>query len=147
HTLTSRGNLQVSGLQLASWWPYVLEQLPLHLQQGSLQLNGNYQLQLDPQLQLQLNGLNLQLDNLALSDADQNSLLELARLQISQAGMDLAAQQLSVAQISLQELHAPLLIDAQGRLNWEKIAPPANTEKPAHLAPTQDSNDGFKLAD
>ena len=147
HTLTSRGQLQVSGLQLASWWPYVLEQLPLHLQQGSLQLNGNYQLQLDPQLQLQLNGLNLQLDNLALSDADQNSLLELARLQISQAGMDLAAQQLSVAQISLQELHAPLLIDAQGRLNWEKIAPPANTEKPAHLEPTQDSNDGFKLAD
>ena len=40
-----------------------------------------------PDLQLQVNGLDLQLDNLSLSDADTQQLLGLARLQIGQAGM------------------------------------------------------------
>lgn len=143
--LTSSGSLQATGVELASWWPYVLEQLPLHLQQGSLQLNGNYQLQLAPDLQLQVNGLDLQLDNLSLSDADTQQLLGLARLQIGQAGMDLAAQRVSVTEMSLLQLKAPLLIDAQGRLNWEKVAPPARANK----APPSEkgTSKGFKLAD
>lgn len=141
--LTSNGNLQATGVELASWWPYVLEQLPLHLQQGSLQLASNYRLQLDPELQLQIAGLQLQLDNLSLSDADKNQLLELARLQVSQTGMDLAEQRVSLGEVNLQQLKAPLLIDKQGQLNWEKIAPPANPNE----APAPVSDADFKLAD
>ncbi len=141
--LTSNGSLQATGVELASWWPYVLEQLPLHLQQGSLQLASNYRLGLDPELQLQIDGLELQLDNLSLSDADKKQLLELARLQVSQTGMDLAAQQVSVGEVSLQQLKAPLLIDKQGQLNWEKIAPPASPDE----TPASASDEDFKLAD
>ncbi len=143
HSLDGSGALQVEGLQLASWWPYVTEELALHLQQGQLQLAGNYRLELQPQLQLQVDTLDLQLDNLALSDADSNALLRLARLDISQAGMDLAARQAGVAAIRVQQLQTPLVIDENSQLNWQKIAP-AGTAEPA--TPASD-NSGFKLAD
>lgn len=145
-TLSSQGQLEVSELQLASWWPYVREQLPLHLQQGSLELSSDYQLELQPQVQIKIRDLNLQLDNLALTDADQQPLLDAASVQLKQASFDLAEQQVSAATINVQQLQAPLLIDAQGRLNWEKIAPPANTSvTDAPAAP--DNNSGMKLAD
>lgn len=145
-TLSSRGQLEVTGLQLASWWPYVREQLPLHLQRGSLELNSDYQLELHPQVQLVAHNLNLQLDKLALTDADQQALLNAASVQLKQARFDLAKQQISAADINVQQLHAPLLIDAEGRLNWEKIAPSANTA--ATDAPAASSDHaGTRLAD
>lgn len=144
--LSGHGQLEIADLKLASWWPYVREQLPLGLQQGTLQLDSNFQLALQPQVQVQVSGLNLQLDNLALADADQQALLSAAQIQLQQASFDLAAQQVSAAAINVQKLHAPVLIDAKGQLNWEKIAPPAST--PANAAAAKPAgSDSMQLAD
>ena len=93
-----------------------------------------------------MSDLNLQLDKLSLTDADQQSLLQTDQLQIKQASMDLAKQSVSVAEISIKKLQTPLLIDQQGQLNWQKIAPPA-AQQDTSTIPNETADKPFALAD
>lgn len=124
-SMETRGQLQADKIALASWWPYVREQLELQLNSGTLQLDTAWHLQLEPELQVITDNLNLQLDELELANVDNALLLKAGQLQVAQAGMDLAAQQVNIQQVTARTLHAPLLVNKDGTLNWEKISPPS----------------------
>src|SRR5690606_25380084 len=87
--LASSGTLRVSEAQLSTFWPYVQEQVPLTLNQGSLDLSSDYQLSLANSTELQLSNVHVRLSDLDLAAADE-PLLRLASMEISDTSLDLA---------------------------------------------------------
>jgi uncharacterized protein involved in outer membrane biogenesis/outer membrane protein OmpA-like peptidoglycan-associated protein len=78
--LRAEGRLTIGDTPLAGWWPYLRASLPLHLQQGSARLSGDYRLELNDGLHLRLDNAHVQLDALKLQDAEGRPLLDLASL-------------------------------------------------------------------
>lgn len=78
--LRAEGRLTIGDTPLAGWWPYLRASLPLHLQQGSVRLSGDYRLELNDGLHLRLDNAHVQLDALKLQDAEGRPLLDLASL-------------------------------------------------------------------
>lgn len=139
------GSLNLEHLALTSWWPYVREHVLLQLNSGTLHLQGSYQLQLADGLQLKVNGLDAKLQQLELTDTARQPLLKAAAIELGQASLDLAAQQLAVERLLIHKLATPLILDQQGQLNWAAISPPAKAgaTKTASTA----SATPFRLAD
>lgn len=78
--LRAEGRLTIGDTPLAGWWPYLRASLPLHLQQGSARLGGDYRLELNDGLHLRLDNAHVQLDAFKLQDAEGRPLLDLASL-------------------------------------------------------------------
>lgn len=142
--LTSAGQVQLDGAHLKSWWPYVHEHLSAQLKSGRLSLDSHYQFALEPSLQFKATQLSAQLHNLVL-EQEQQPLLRLPALSISDSSFDLAAQQLRIGNASSSKLEAWAQLDKEGQLNWQKLLPsaepststsrtaPAPANKPWHI--------------
>ncbi len=130
--LTSSGTLRISEARLATFWPYVQEQLPLTLHQGSLDLSSEYQLSLASGTELLLSGVRVQLSGLDLASAD-NPLLRLSSLDISDTSLDLARREVHLGSIRSQGLEAWAARQADGQIDWLQLLQPGNsaTEQPA----------------
>lgn len=130
--LTSSGTLRISEARLATFWPYVQEQLPLTLHQGSLDLSSEYQLSLASETELLLSGVRVQLSGLDLASAD-NPLLRLSSLEISDTSLDLARREVHLGSIRSQGLEAWAARQADGQIDWLQLLQPGNsaTEQPA----------------
>lgn len=130
--LTSSGTLRISEARLATFWPYVQEQLPLTLHQGSLDLSSEYQLSLASGTELLLSGVRVQLSGLDLASAD-NPLLRLSSLEISDTSLDLARREVHLGSIRSQGLEAWAARQADGQIDWLQLLQPGNsaTEQPA----------------
>lgn len=130
--LTSSGTLRISEARLATFWPYVQEQLALTLHQGSLDLSSEYQLSLASETELLLSGVRVQLSGLDLASAD-NPLLRLSSLEISDTSLDLARREVHLGSIRSQGLEAWAARQADGQIDWLQLLQPGNsaTEQPA----------------
>lgn len=135
--LTGEASLQLDALPLSSWWAYVTRQLPLHQQQGVLQLDGQVTIAVSPELELVVNQLNLQLDGLQLRDAQKNLLLNSQRLAVNNAALNLGEQRVQLDSFQAQGLKLPLLVDQQGRLNWQALSTAPEQPAKTDSAPFQ----------
>src|SRR5690606_25279981 len=82
--IASTGQLKVSNLDLATFWPYVRESTPLALRNGRLSFSSQYRLDLSEGTALVLEGMEAALSPLDIDSTDGEPLLRLAQLQISQ---------------------------------------------------------------
>src|SRR5690606_35984744 len=118
--LHSSGQLELAGVQLRPWWPYVRPHLPMALNSGRLDLKGQYRLELAEQTQLQVEQAMLRLEALAL-DSGKGPRAELQRLEIDQLALDLAARALSIGRLASPGLKTPAVRNAAGRLDWQRL--------------------------
>lgn len=127
--IASTGKLKVADAQMKVFWPYVRDALPIDLQEGVLNLSTDYHLSLAHQTELQLSNAALSIAPLAIRSAQGQPLVNLARLDVSEARVDLARQQVQVGKIRSNGLETWLTREADGQLDWQKLfaAPPAAT--------------------
>ncbi len=119
--LTSSGNLKLSDGRLRAIWPYVRDALPLVLQEGQVDLSSDYRLDLSSGTELQLSKLAIQLAPLAIDSPEGKPLLRLQRLDVADASLDLAKQQVLIGQVRSQGLEAWAAREADGELDWQKL--------------------------
>lgn len=124
--LTSSGTLRISEAQLSTFWPYVQEQLPLTLHQGSLDISAEYQLSLAEGTELRLSDVQMQLSDLDLASAD-NPLLRLNSLEISDTSLDLVRREVRLGSIRSQGLEAWATRQEDGQIDWLQLLQPGNT--------------------
>ena len=128
--IASTGQLKVSNLDLATFWPYVRESTPLALRNGRLSFSSQYRLDLSEGTALVLEGVEAALSPLDIDSTDGEPLLRLAQLQISQTSLDLAKQQVVIGQVRSQKLESWVVRERDGELNWQKLF----TSQPADAA-------------
>ena len=122
--LLSKGHLQLQDAQLKSWWPYVREHFSAQLKSGRLSLDSRYELTLEHGLQFTATQLSAQLHDVVL-DQEQQPLLRLPALSLSESEFDLAAQRLRIGTASSSTLEAWAQIDKNGVINWQTLLPNA----------------------
>lgn len=131
--LASSGTLQISEAHLSTFWPYIQEQLPLTLKQGSLNLSSHYQLSLAEGTELLLSDAHLDLHELSLESAQNNPLLRLASLVISDTSLNLSKREVRLGNIRSQGLEAWAAREQDGQIDWLQLLQPtaAQPEQPA----------------
>ncbi|WP_312254083.1 DUF748 domain-containing protein [Stutzerimonas nitrititolerans] len=130
--IASTGQLKVSNLDLATFWPYVREAAPLALRNGRLGFSSEYRLDLSEGTALVLENIEAALSPLDIDSLDGEPLLRLEQLQISQTSLDLAKQQIVVGQVRSHKLESWVARERDGELNWQKLF----AAQPADTAPT-----------
>jgi len=119
--LTSTGRLKISDSTLKNVWPYVRAAVPLDLEKGVLSLATDYRLNLAKELQLELLNTSLSLAPLAINAPDGRPLLRLQSLDISEASLDLAKQQVVIGKIRSKRLETWAAREADGELDWQML--------------------------
>ena len=119
--LTSSGSLKLSDGRLRAIWPYVRDALPLELKEGQVDLSSDYRLDLSGGTELQLSKLAIQLAPFAIDSPAGKPLLRLQRLDVADASLDLAKQQVVIGQVRSQGLEAWAAREADGELDWQKL--------------------------
>lgn len=130
--LTSSGILRINDAQLSTFWPYIHEQLPLTLHQGSLDISSGYQFSLAAGTELQLFDVQLQLSDVDLAAAEQ-PLLHLASLELSDASLDLARREVRLGTVHSQGLEAWAARQKNGQIDWQQLltaTAPATEQSP-----------------
>lgn len=118
---TSKGSFTLDGVPLKAWWPYVRDNAPLKLNNGVLSLASDYHLDLSKDTQLLLDKAAIQLRDFDLSSPDGKPLAKLASLDVAEATLDLAKQEVVVGQIRSQGLEAWAAREKDGQLDWQKL--------------------------
>ena len=139
--IASTGQLKVSNLDLATFWPYVREAAPLALRNGRLGFSSEYRLDLSEGTALMLENIDAALSSLDIDSLDGEPLLRLEQLQISQTSLDLAKQQVIVGQMRSQKLESWVAREPDGELNWQKLfaSQPADAAATAAAQPTTEA--------
>ncbi|WP_425913101.1 DUF748 domain-containing protein [Pseudomonas sp. GWSMS-1] len=130
--LSSSGNLKITDGKLKAFWPYVRDAVPLALEDGSVNLNSDYSLNLAKGTELLLSNTQLNLSNFAIKSPANKPLLRLASLDISDTSVDLIKQQVIVGKIRSQKLETWAAREADGQLDWQKLL----ASQPAKPTPT-----------
>lgn len=141
--IASTGQLKVSNLDLATFWPYVREATPLALRNGRLGFSSEYRLDLSEGTALVLENIEAALSPLDIDSLDGEPLLRLEQLQISQTSLDLAKQQVVVGQVRSHKLESWVARERDGELNWQKLF----ASRPADAAVTADDQTTAEAAD
>lgn len=126
--LGSTGKLSVADTRLQTFWPYIRDQLPLTLTKGSLAFTSDYQLNLSDSIDLQLTNASLDLSNFAIQTQEDQPLLQLQSLNITDAQLDLSKQEVRIGEVRSQALEAWVTRNEQGELNWLSLVPSQTTE-------------------
>ncbi len=129
--LSSSGSLKVTDGKLKAFWPYVRDAVPLTLEDGSLNLSSDYNLNLATDTELLLSNTQLSVSNFAIKSPTEQPLLRLESLDISETSVDLAKQQIIVGKIRSQKLETWAAREADGQLDWQKLL----ASQPAKPAP------------
>lgn len=136
--ITSSGSLKISEGHLSTFWPYVRDAVPLVLKEGQIDLAGDYQLDLSSGTELQLSKVSARLAPFAIDDPQGKPLARLQRLEIDDARLDLAKQQVLIGQVRSQGLEAWAAREADGELDWQKLfARPQGSEAEANEPPQE----------
>jgi uncharacterized protein involved in outer membrane biogenesis len=135
--LRSSGQLSLEGIVLQDFWPYVGERLPLRLEQGTLNLDTHYQLDLSKGTDLRLSQTHLKLAPAALSAPDGGPLLRLDSAEVTDSSLDLLQQRVQIGRLAVDHLEGWAVRDADGQLDWQKLlaAQPKPAAAPASPAP------------
>lgn len=119
--IASRGSLKVTDGNMKGFWPYVRDAVPLALEKGTLSLSGNYVLNLAKGTELQLQNVAISVAPFAINDPSGKPLARLERLDVSEASLDLAKQQVTVGKVHSQKLETWAAREADGQLDWQKL--------------------------
>lgn len=140
--IASEGTLKVTDGKMKLWWPYVRDAVPLVLEDGVLNLNTHYKLNLSKHTELLLDNTSLSIAPFAIKAPDGRPLARLARLEVSETSVDLAKQRVSVGKIRSEKLETWAALEADGQLDWQKLfasqpakATPKEKAAPATAAP------------
>ena len=137
--ITSHGRLKVSDGQLKGFWPYVRDAVPLVLEDGILDLSAEYSLSLAQGTELQLNDVAVGLSHFAVKSPEDQPLLRLESLNISDTSLDLSKQQVVIGKIRSQQLEAWAAREKDGQLNWQKLLAPDQDNAPTQQTTSNSS--------
>ncbi|WP_417791719.1 DUF748 domain-containing protein [Stutzerimonas xanthomarina] len=135
--ITSTGQLEINGLALKTFWPYVRDMAPLALNEGQLSLKTAYQLDLSEGTSLQLSDASAALASLSIDSLAGQPLLRLKQAEIAQTSVDLQKRQVTLGHVRSQALESWLIREPDGQLNWQRLLAskpepqpqPTNTEE------------------
>jgi len=119
--ISSTGQLEVSGLALKTFWPYVRDVAPLVLKDGQLSLRTDYRLDLASGTALNLSDASATLTSLSLDSPDAQPLLRLQQARLAQVSLDLQQRQVTLGQLHSEGLESWLTREADGQLNWQRL--------------------------
>ncbi|MGG5873776.1 DUF748 domain-containing protein [Pseudomonas peli] len=142
--ISSSGNLKLTDGKLKGVWPYVRDAVPLVLEDGIVNLNSDYSLNLAKGTELLLSNTQLSLSSFAIKSPADKPLLRLESLDISETSVDLAKQQVIVGKIRSQKLETWAAREADGQLDWQKLlaSQPAKPTPAPAPAPAPAPNEG-----
>ncbi|HEY0289692.1 MAG TPA: DUF748 domain-containing protein [Pseudomonas sp.] len=129
--ITSQGTLKVTDGKMKVWWPYVRDALPLALQDGILNLNTHYTLNLAKETELLLDNTSLSIAPFGINAPDGRPLVRLKSLEVSETSIDLVKQLVTVGKIRSNGLETWAARESDGQLDWQKLfasQPPKTTE-------------------
>ncbi len=139
--IASTGQLEVDGLALQTFWPYVRDLAPLALNQGHLSLKTAYQLDLSEGTSLQLSDASATLASLSIDSLEGQPLLRLKQAEISQSSLDLQKRQVTIGQVRSQALESWLTREPDGQLNWQRLL-----DKGAEVQPEDSGTTGTAIS-
>jgi len=138
--MSSTGRLEVNGLALKTFWPYVRDVAPLVLRDGQLSLKTDYRLDLASGTALNLSDASATLTSLSLDSPDAQPLLRLQQARLAQVSLDLQQRQVTLGQLRSEGLESWLTREADGQLNWQRLlAGKADAPRPGQ--PTDTAGD------
>jgi uncharacterized protein involved in outer membrane biogenesis len=131
---TVDGRIDVAGVQLKRYQPYVKQAADLEVEDGQVDLGLVFKWASD----LAMEKHDLKVSDLALAlksfrarlPGEKEPLVRIASVEVKGAGADLAAQTANLGQIAVREAAATLRREKDGRLNVERIARTGKTEAP-----------------
>ena len=138
---SSSGSLKITDEPMQAFWPYVRDAVPLVLEQGVVNLATDYRLDLRKGTELTLSNTRIKAAPFAMKTPDGKPLVKLQSLEVSEAALDLAKQQVVIGKVRGQQLEAWAAREQDGELDWQKLlageagqgakqAPVADTERP-----------------
>lgn len=138
---SSSGSLKITDEPMQAFWPYVRDAVPLVLEQGVVNLATDYRLDLRKGTELTLSNTRIKAAPFAMKTPDGKPLVKLQSLEVSEAALDLAKQQVVIGKVRGQQLEAWAAREKDGELDWQKLfagesgqgakqAPAAGTEQP-----------------
>lgn len=133
--------LKADGIRLAKFADFVENQIPLKVAGGTLGFSLQLQMtQQEKALQVLLRGGQVELADLALDDSvTEPPLLRAGKISVSGIELDLAQQDVKVAQVRFDGIASHLWRDAQGVLRFAPLLPPTTEDKAAASAPATSS--------
>ena len=132
--ITSTGQLEIDGLALKTFWPYVRDMAPLALNEGKLSLKTGYQLDLSEGTSLQLSDASATLASLSIDSLEGQPLLRLKKAEIAQTSLDLQKRQVTLDQVRSQALESWLIREPDGQLNWQRLVAGNAEPRPTETA-------------
>ncbi|HDS1681720.1 TPA: DUF748 domain-containing protein [Pseudomonas putida] len=142
--LGSEGTLKVTDGKMKLFWPYVRDALPLVLEDGVLNLDTHYKLNLSKETELLLDNTSVKIAPFAIKAPDDRPLVRLASLEVSETSIDLAKQLVTVGKVRSEKLETWAALEKDGQLDWQKLfasqpakATPKEKAEPAAAEPTQ----------
>ena len=114
--VTSSGSLRIQNARLDIVWPYIRDQFALDLNDGSLEASTDYQLDLSERTDFRLNNAQLKLTNLSI-DAEDQPLLRIPKLLVSDTSLDLSKQQISIGQLGSDQLELWAAREQNGKID------------------------------
>ncbi|WP_060484228.1 DUF748 domain-containing protein [Pseudomonas sp. NBRC 111123] len=141
--LGSEGTLKVTDGKMKLFWPYVRDALPLVLEDGVLNLDTHYKLNLSKETELLLDNTSVKIAPFAIKAPDDRPLVRLASLEVSETSIDLAKQLVTVGKVRSEKLETWAALEKDGQLDWQKLfasqpakATPKEKAEPAAAEPT-----------
>ncbi|MCU0124154.1 DUF748 domain-containing protein [Pseudomonas vlassakiae] len=145
--IASKGTLKVTDGKMKLFWPYVRDALPLVLEDGVVNLDTHYTLNLSKETELLLDNTSVKVAPFAIKAPDGRPLVRLANLEVSETSIDLARQLVTVGKVRSEKLETWAALEKDGQLDWQKLfasqpAKPTPKEKaePATAEPSADEN-------
>jgi len=143
--IASQGTLKVTDGKMKLFWPYVRDALPLVLEDGVVNLDTHYTLNLSKETELLLDNTSVKVAPFAIKAPDGRPLVRLANLEVSETSIDLARQLVTVGKVRSEKLETWAALEKDGQLDWQKLfasqpAKPTPKEKaePATAEPSAD---------
>ncbi|MEC4878849.1 DUF748 domain-containing protein [Pseudomonas sp. NC26] len=119
--IASQGTLKVTDAKMKLFWPYVRDAVPLVLEDGVVNLDTHYTLNLSKETELLLNNTSVRVAPFAIKAPDGRPLARLANLEVSETSIDLAKQLVTVGKVRSEKLETWAALEQDGQLDWQKL--------------------------
>lgn len=119
--IASQGTLKVTDAKMKLWWPYVRDAVPLVLENGVMSLDTHYTLNLAKDTELLLDKTSVRIAPFAIKAPDGRPLARLASLNVSEASIDLAKQQVVIGKVRSEKLETWAALERDGQLDWQTL--------------------------
>lgn len=144
----TKGRVVLHDSQLSGFWSYAQAYLPLTLKKAQLDLDVEFMAEMGKPLRVTLDNGKIALRSLLLNDPQNNPLLSFNQLKVEPIRVELHKQQVQIGNVLLEGVETPLVREADGRLNWQRIfaAPPKNGAKTASSTPPRAESKPWSIA-